>query len=64
MDIVFQYFVRKFIWCDCIIAKIPKDLQDHINHFNCNNVKDLRMRLVDTHAWEREYDIKKHHDLD
>jgi hypothetical protein len=47
-----------------IISKIPEDLQGYINHFSCNNLKDLRMRLVDTQAWEREYDINKHHDLD
>ncbi|KAI9473542.1 MAG: hypothetical protein EXX96DRAFT_487257, partial [Benjaminiella poitrasii] len=47
-----------------IIYKIPQHLQDYINFLNCNNVKDLRMRLTDTQAWEREYDINKYHDLD
>ncbi|KAG2196029.1 hypothetical protein INT47_005365, partial [Mucor saturninus] len=48
-----------------ITSRIPQDLCDYIEHFNCDNVKDLRRRLADTQDWEKEeYDMNKHHDLD
>ncbi|CAO3617266.1 unnamed protein product [Mucor fragilis] len=47
-----------------IISKIPQDLSDYIDHFNRDNLKELRKRLADTQDWEKEYDMNKHHDLD
>lgn len=48
-----------------IISKIPKKLCDYIEHFNCDNLKDLPKRLADTQGWEKEeYDLNNHHDLD
>lgn len=48
-----------------VSSRIPQDLVDYINHFNCDNLKDLRTRLADTQDWEKEeYDMNKHHDLD
>ncbi|EIE88781.1 hypothetical protein RO3G_13492 [Rhizopus delemar RA 99-880] len=37
-----------------VTSRIPQDLVDYINHFNCDNLKDLRTRLADTQDWEKE----------
>lgn len=48
-----------------ITSRIPQDLCDYIEHFNCDNIKDLWRRLADTQDWEKEeYNMNKHHDLD
>ncbi|CAO3683976.1 unnamed protein product [Rhizopus stolonifer] len=47
-----------------IISRIPQDIGDYIDHFNCDNLKDLRTRLADKKDREKEYDMNKHHDLD
>ncbi|KAI7896379.1 uncharacterized protein EV154DRAFT_598334 [Mucor mucedo] len=48
-----------------ITSRIPQDLCDYIEHFNCDNIKDLRRRLADIQDWEKEeYDVNKYHDLD
>lgn len=30
-----------------VSSRIPQDLVDYINHFNCDNLKDLRTRFAD-----------------
>ncbi|KAG1460370.1 hypothetical protein G6F56_005965 [Rhizopus delemar] len=48
-----------------IISRIPQDLGDYIDHFNCDNLKDLQTHLTDIQDWEKEeYNMNKHHDLD
>lgn len=46
------------------VETLPKDLADYINSFNCDNAKDLREQLSKLYDWERNYDIKKHHNFD
>ncbi|KAI9254353.1 hypothetical protein EDC94DRAFT_524587, partial [Helicostylum pulchrum] len=48
-----------------ITSRIPQDLCAYIEHFNCDNLKGLRMHLANTQDWEKEeYDVNNHHDLD
>lgn len=48
-----------------ITWRIPQDLCDYIENFNCDNLKDLRMHLANTQDWEKEeHDVNNHHDLD
>lgn len=43
---------------------IPGPLADYMNKFNQNNTADLRAMLIETQAWEKDYNILRYHDID
>lgn len=43
---------------------LPRDLANCMNSFNCDNTKDLRQQLLQSHDCESSYDQKKHHDFE
>ncbi|KAI9483009.1 MAG: hypothetical protein EXX96DRAFT_461817, partial [Benjaminiella poitrasii] len=43
---------------------IPGPLADYMNKFDQNNIANLRAMLIETLAWEKEYNIQRYHDFD
>lgn len=39
---------------------IPGSLADYMNKFDQNNIADLRAMLIETQAWEKEYNIQRY----